>query len=91
MVTREMNLRRLAHERIEAGELPPKRSGRMHDRPGAGEACALCGAPILFDEVDHEMRGNSGRRTYRFHQACHAVWLAESSVESAENTQLNEA
>jgi hypothetical protein len=42
MHTREINLRRLAHERIEAGELPPDRHGLTRDGTGRNRPCVLC-------------------------------------------------
>jgi len=78
MHTRAVNLRRLAHERIEAGELPPDRPGLMRDGQGSGEPCALCGAPVVFDEVECVLAGDLPARTFKFHLACYTVWVTES-------------
>jgi hypothetical protein len=78
MHTREINLRKLAHERIRTGELPPDRPGLVRDAQGGGEPCALCGAPILFDEVECQLAGDLGRRSFKFHLTCHTVWVTES-------------
>jgi hypothetical protein len=77
MHTREINLRRLAHERIEAGELPPVRFAPTRDGQGSGKPCALCGAPILFEEVECDLSGDLRARTFNFHLACHTVWVTE--------------
>jgi hypothetical protein len=78
MHTREVNLRRLAHERIVAGELPSVRPGPTRDGQGSGKPCALCGAPILFEEVECELLGDLRARTFKFHLSCHTVWVTES-------------
>jgi hypothetical protein len=78
MHTREINLRRLAQERIKAGELPPDRPGLTRAGKGRSQSCALCGAPILFEEVECQMAGDSATRTFKFHLACHTVWVTES-------------
>ena len=78
MHTREINLRRLARERIEAGELPPGRVGFTRDGKGENRPCALCGAPILFEEVECQLAGDLPTRTFKFHLACHTVWVTES-------------
>jgi hypothetical protein len=78
MHAREFNLRRLAHERIEAGELSPDRLGITRDGTGRNQPCALCGAPILFEEVECESIGDSATRTFKFHLACHTAWVTES-------------
>jgi hypothetical protein len=78
MHTREINLRRLAHERIEAGELPPDRPGLTREGKGRNQPCALCGAPILFEDVECRLVGDLARRAFKFHLACHTVWVTES-------------
>jgi hypothetical protein len=78
MHTREINLRRLAHERIEAGELPPDRPGFTREGKGRDQPCALCGAPIRFEEVECQLVGDLAMRTFKFHLACHTVWVTES-------------
>jgi hypothetical protein len=78
MHVREHNLRQLARERIDAGELPRERHGSMRGMAGHGEPCALCGAAIQFEEVERELAGDIARRVLRFHRACHAMWMAES-------------
>jgi hypothetical protein len=81
MHTREVNLRRLAHERIEAGELPTVRPGSTRDLQGSGNPCALCGAPILFEEVECDLAGDFRAGSFKFHLACHTVWVTESLSE----------
>jgi hypothetical protein len=44
MHIREVELRRLAHDRIETGELPLVRLGPTRYGQGSGKPCALCGA-----------------------------------------------
>jgi hypothetical protein len=78
MHTSELNLRRLAHERISTGALPPVSPGLTWDRQGSGHPCALCGAPVLFEEVECRLRGDSGARSFEFHLACHTVWVTAS-------------
>ena len=78
MHTREVNLHRLACERLQRGELPRVRIGLTLDHAGSGEPCALCGAPVLFEEVECQLPGDVGTRRFRFHSACHAVWIAAS-------------
>jgi hypothetical protein len=78
MHARELNLRRLAHERIEAGELPLDRPGLIRDGKGRNSPCALCGALILFEEVECQLVGDLATHSFKFHLACHTVWVTES-------------
>jgi hypothetical protein len=78
MHTREVNLQRLARDRLANGELPPVRPGLTLDRAGGGQPCALCGAPVLFEEVECRLPGDLGTRRFRFHLACHKVWVCAS-------------
>jgi hypothetical protein len=80
MHMRESNLRQLAHERIGAGQLPMHSGGgRVRSGRGRGEPCALCGAPVAFELVSCEVSSASGTRSrFRFHLACHTVWVIES-------------
>jgi hypothetical protein len=78
MHTREENLRQLARDRLASGELPPDRPGLTLDHAGSGQSCALCGAPVLFEEVECQLPGDLGPRRFRFHLACHKVWVRAS-------------
>jgi hypothetical protein len=78
MHTREVNLRRLARDRVASGELPSVRPGLTLDRAGSGAPCALCGAPVLFEEVECRLPGDLGTRRFRFHLECHKQWVCAS-------------
>jgi len=78
MHAREENLRRLARDRLASAELPPVRPGLTLDRAGNGAPCALCGAPVLFEEVECRLPGDLGTGRFRFHLACHKVWVCAS-------------
>ena len=78
MHVREINLQRLAHDRIETGTLPQIPLGLTRDRQGSGKPCALCGAPILFAEVECDWSDDSSARTLHFHLECHSVCVIES-------------
>jgi hypothetical protein len=78
MHSRDSNLRRLARERIDLGQLPMLCAGAVHEGPGTGEPCALCGAPVVFEEVACELSVVSHPGTFNFHPACHTVWVIES-------------
>jgi hypothetical protein len=78
MHIRESNLRRLAQERLNSGELPPVRPGFTRDVTGSGQPCALCGAPVFFEEVDYRLPGDVRPRDFRFHLTCHTVWTTAS-------------
>jgi hypothetical protein len=78
MHIRESNLRRLAQQRLNTGELPSVRPGLTRDRQGSGQPCALCGAPVLFEEVECQLPGEVRPRKFKFHLACHTVWVTAS-------------
>jgi hypothetical protein len=78
MHTREANLHQLACDRLERGELPRVRMGLRLDHAGSGEPCALCGAPVLFEEIEWQLPGDLGTHRFRFHAACHTVWVTAS-------------
>jgi hypothetical protein len=78
MHTREANLRRLARARIEGGQLPRLCAGRVREGRGSPGPCALCGAPVVFEEIACELSDDLRARTFQFHAACHTVWVIES-------------
>jgi hypothetical protein len=78
MHIRESNLRRLAQERLNSGELPPVQPGLTRDVTATGLPCALCGAPVIFEEVDCQLPGDVRTRNFRFHLTCHTVWTTAS-------------
>lgn len=81
MSSRELELQRVAKERIGAGELPCHRYSRMWGSRGSGERCSLCDQAIQPDEVEYEVASATteadGEVVLRFHLACHAIWQAE--------------
>jgi hypothetical protein len=78
MHMREANLYRLARDLMTTGELPTLRPGLTRDLKGSGRACALCGAPVLFEEVECQLSDDVRTREIRFHLSCHRVWVTAS-------------
>jgi hypothetical protein len=78
--TRDLNLQRLARDRLASGELLAAKSDLTQDCSGSGQPCALCGAPVLFEEVDCQMRDGMAARIVRFHIACHSAWATASAA-----------
>ena len=76
---RETFLKHMAHQRLEAGELPNDRLARTWAGPGEGQACSVCDEPIEVEQVEYEVDVPDGEafRTYRFHLVCHQIWLFE--------------
>jgi hypothetical protein len=81
----EMSLQRVAHERIESGELPCDTSARMWGSHGSGAPCALCGRPIGPDEIEYEVetRVKGKADTLQFHRLCHSIWHSACEGELA--------
>lgn len=75
----EAELRPIARERIANGQLPRQVPSKMWGGPGIGQPCALCGKPILREEVEYELEGHVDEtlRSFRFHVVCQSVWQLE--------------
>ncbi len=82
MHMRELQLQRLAHERLLAGELPPHSRSRLVACEGSGRQCALCGTPILFNEIQCTTGDEATPRALALHVICQRVWAAECSQTS---------
>ena len=79
MARLEMELRSIARQRIEQGQLPSAAPLRIWAGHGAGQLCALCDRPIPSDEVELEVEVcvQGATRTLRFHNDCQMYWQIE--------------
>ena len=84
----ETELRRLARERIEKGQLPRIAPARMWGGKGAGRRCALCDKTIEAEEpeLEVEQRIDGRVQAFPFHVFCHSLWR----LECAQDHRLDE-
>ncbi len=76
----ELELRRVALERIERGLLPTQIPKTVWAGHGTEQACSLCDEAIRRTDMEYELvesDGSAGRRIVRFHLRCHAIWQLE--------------
>jgi hypothetical protein len=76
----DRELRRRAREEIQKGRLPDSAPASIWGGRGSGLPCAVCGDPILPNQVEYEISESSGVDSLRFHLPCHAVWQLECGV-----------
>ena len=69
-------LRSLARDRLQCGELPREKCQVTWFGPGVDEPCALCGRSITGLEIECEC-DQLNASAVRFHQACFAIWDEE--------------
>lgn len=76
-LTDRENLRRIARERCESGNLPKNRPLRTWAGPGNGQPCSLCEQPIAASQMEYEAEVPDGTalRVFRFHLSCLETWL----------------
>jgi hypothetical protein len=82
----ELELRKLAEDRIAKKLLPGSIPEHLWAGQGSGQPCSLCGEPISLQEIEYEIDNQAAGdgRTYRFHLSCHAMWqLALSTRRTA--------
>lgn len=79
--SQEAELRRMARDRIDRGQLTSNRGERTWAGHGSCMCCSLCGAEILLNEVEYEVefapQASGPLRPYRFHVPCHTAWISE--------------
>ena len=75
----ETELRRVAHEKIEKGQLPHLVPKSMWGGKGAGQRCALCDKAIEAEdfELAVEQRLGGKAQALHFHVFCHSLWKLE--------------
>jgi hypothetical protein len=77
----EQELRRLARQRLSAGELPVDDPESIWGGNGSGQRCAVCAREIARSDVEYELQFRTGDPgsvvSYRFHRRCHAAWELE--------------
>jgi hypothetical protein len=75
------SLREKARERLRAGKLPSRVTGRaMFGERGSGAACGVCDVVITRDEIEGAVEVSheaSGTEIYRFHARCYEAWAVE--------------
>ncbi len=72
----ELELRKLAVDRIASRLLPSAIPEHLWAGQGTGLPCSLCDQPIRSDEIEYEFESpvSGAEKTYRFHLRCHAMW-----------------
>ncbi len=81
----ELELRKLATDRISHKLLPDRVPEHLWAGQGSGEPCSLCDQPVQPQEIEYELDNQSDgdERTYRFHLRCHAMWQLAISRKGA--------
>jgi hypothetical protein len=76
-------LREMARERLRAGKLPLRDTGRAKfGGHGSGAACGVCDVVITRDEIEGAVEVShdgaaSGTEVYHFHSRCFEAWAVE--------------
>ena len=70
-------LRSLARQRIDKGQLPLALTGQLYAGRGSGQRCVLCAQKIAPEHVEFEIDLASEARTLLFHLRCHNTWQLE--------------
>jgi hypothetical protein len=75
----ESDLRSIARQRIQQGQLPCVVPSKIWAGRSAGQSCALCDQPIPSGEVEYEVEEivQGVARTFRFHRHCQTIWQIE--------------
>ncbi len=82
----ELELRKLATDRIATRVLPGEIPEHLWAGQGNGLPCSLCDQPIRSEEIEYEFESpvTGAERTYRFHLRCHAMWQLALSGRAAQ-------
>jgi hypothetical protein len=73
----ERELRALARERMDAGDLPVVASKSIHAGYGSGNPCSVCGHGIATMQIEYDVMDPRTRRYLMFHLVCHSLWQLE--------------
>ena len=76
----ELELRKVALDRIERGLLPSQTHKAIWAGPGSEQPCSLCDQAIRRADTEYELpepNGSAGRCIVRFHVRCHEIWQLE--------------
>jgi hypothetical protein len=76
----EARVRELARQILLAGRLPRGDPDRTWGGSGGGEACAVCGQPVMSTETEYEIqfvRPNTTPDRFSLHIRCFAAWEME--------------
>jgi hypothetical protein len=76
----ELELKKIALERIRRGLLPDAVPKSIWAGQGTGKACALCDGTVVQSEMEYELnaaRDDGTQTIIRFHLRCHALWQLE--------------
>jgi hypothetical protein len=83
---RDVALRRLIRQRIDAGELPLMLSKTISVGFGSGLDCLGCRQPIEREHIEYHAFGVSYGTALRLHWGCHVLW----QLECVERTRLQD-
>lgn len=89
LTQRETKLRRVARERIAAGQLPRAVPLQMWGGKGIGRLCALCDQAIEPEEMELEVEQRIAEELapLRFHVVCHSLWQFECARDALNRSQ----
>lgn len=76
----ELELKKMARERIRRRLLPAEAPKTIWAGPGTGQVCSLCDRAVESTETEYELNGHRDDGTesiIRFHLRCHALWQLE--------------
>jgi hypothetical protein len=73
----ERELRALARERMDAGDLPVVASKSIHAGYGSGNPCSVCGHEIATMQIEYDVTDPRTRNCLMFHLVCHSLWQLE--------------
>jgi hypothetical protein len=84
----EQLLRAKARAAVEGGKLPSRAPDRTWGGPGVGAPCAVCGLPVINQEMEFEIQfsrdgDNPGLDTFHVHIRCFAAWEFERRQDGA--------
>jgi hypothetical protein len=92
LTDRELELKKLAVERIQCGLLPAEVPKQIWAGNGRGEPCSLCDQSIAGSEMEYELAAaalDGTNLTVRFHIRCHALWQLELARRTSEPTGMS--
>jgi len=76
----ELELKKMAVERIRRRLLPAEAPKTIWAGPGTGKVCSLCDRAVDSTETEYELdahKDDGTESTIRFHLRCHALWQLE--------------
>ena len=73
----ETELREKARAALRTGRIPARVPANLWGGRGSGEACAICGLPVAFEQSELEVDFDGSGATFHLHAACFSAWESE--------------